>query len=118
MRALGAISALQAKHPRKTDFLSMAKEGQTRPPMVKRPMRISELAEELEIPQSSASVLVRTLIQRGYMDFSPPGARCLPHLAWEFGSGCNSWRNGSMTLAPSSWHMPWKARNRPWCGLG
>jgi len=112
----------------------MAKKGQTRPAMVKsairilrifevfaeskRPVRISELAEELEIPQSSASVLVRTLVQRGYMDFSPPGRTVLPHLAWEFGSGCNSWRNGSMTLAPSSWHMPWKARNRPWCGLG
>jgi IclR helix-turn-helix domain len=91
---LEAISALQAKHPRKTDFLSMAKKGQTRPAMVKsairilrifevfaeskRPMRISELAEELEIPQSSASVLVRTLIQRGYMDFSPPGRTVLP----------------------------------------
>ena len=56
----------------------MAKKGQTRPPMVKRPVRISELAEELEIPQSSASVLVRTLIQRGYMDFSPPGRTVPP----------------------------------------
>ena len=76
VRALQAISALQAKHTRKTDFLSMAKKGQTRPAMVKsairilrifevfaeskRPVRISELAEELEIPQSSASVLART----------------------------------------------------------
>ena len=75
---------------------NMAKDEGLGPPMVKsatrilrifevfaeskRPMRISELARELNIPQSSASVLVRTLIQRGYMDFSPPGRAVLPTL--------------------------------------
>lgn len=45
---------------------------------VKRPMRLSELAEELDIPQSSTSLLIKTLVQRGYMDYSAQGRMIQP----------------------------------------
>jgi len=46
----------------------------------KRPMRISELADELDIPQSSASMLVHTLIRRGYMEFAGDSRAVQPTL--------------------------------------
>ncbi|MCC7276585.1 MAG: helix-turn-helix domain-containing protein [Alphaproteobacteria bacterium] len=47
----------------------------------KRPMRISELAAELEIPQSSTSMLVHTLIRRGYMELAGQGRVVQPTLS-------------------------------------
>lgn len=44
----------------------------------KRPMRITELAEELGIPQSSASLLIKTLVQGGYVDYSTKGRTVQP----------------------------------------
>lgn len=46
----------------------------------KRPMRISELAVELGIPQSSVSMLVRTMVQRGYMDWASDSRAVQPTL--------------------------------------
>jgi len=37
----------------------------------RRPLRISELVEQLDAPQSSVSMLVKTLVHDGYMDFNP-----------------------------------------------
>ncbi|BBK30076.1 IclR family transcriptional regulator [Allostella humosa] len=47
----------------------------------KRPMRISELAAELGIPQSSVSMLVQTLIQHGYMEATGRGRTVQPTLS-------------------------------------
>lgn len=44
----------------------------------KRAMRITEIAEKLEIPQSSASLLVKTLMQNGYLDYSARGRSVQP----------------------------------------
>ncbi len=46
----------------------------------RRPMRISELASELDMPQSSASMLVQTLVQRGYMEQAGRGRAVQPTL--------------------------------------
>lgn len=35
----------------------------------RRPLRIVDIVERLEMPQSSASMLVKTLVARGYMEF-------------------------------------------------
>lgn len=38
---------------------------------VRREMRVGEIAETLGFPQSSASVLLRSLVKLGYLDFDP-----------------------------------------------
>lgn len=38
---------------------------------LRRPMRISELVKRLEIPQSSTSTLMKTLVAKGLVDFNP-----------------------------------------------
>lgn len=45
---------------------------------VGRGLRISELVERLQIPQSSASVLVRGLSQQGFLDYDPETRTYLP----------------------------------------
>lgn len=44
----------------------------------RRPMRVSELASELAMPQSSASMLVQTLMQQGYMEPAGGGRAVQP----------------------------------------
>ena len=34
---------------------------------VRRPLRVGEIAERLGVPQSSVSMLLRTMVARGYM---------------------------------------------------
>ncbi len=36
-----------------------------------RPLRVGEIVQRLDMPQSSVSMLLKTLAARGYMDFDP-----------------------------------------------
>lgn len=37
----------------------------------RRPLRVAEIVEELDAPQSSLSMLLKTLLNMGYLDFNP-----------------------------------------------
>jgi DNA-binding IclR family transcriptional regulator len=47
---------------------------------VRRPATASEVEESLQIPQSSASVLLRSLVELGYLEYLPDGRRYRPTL--------------------------------------
>src|SRR5579864_4576353 len=44
----------------------------------KRPLRISEIVDKLDVPQSSISMLMRTLRERGYVDFNAVSRDYIP----------------------------------------
>lgn len=45
---------------------------------IQREARVSEIAERLDFPQSSTSVLLRSLTQLGYLDYDPDSRSYLP----------------------------------------
>lgn len=45
---------------------------------VQRPAKVHEIAERLNFPQSSTSVLLKSLIELGFMDYDPDGRTFLP----------------------------------------
>jgi DNA-binding IclR family transcriptional regulator len=59
---------------------------------LRRPARVGEIAERLQIPQSSTSVLLRSLVDVGYVTFDPVGRTFCPSYrislmgAWVLGS--------------------------------
>ena len=50
----------------------------------RRPMRISELVKKLEIPQSSTSTLMKTLVAKGLVDFNPETRTFCPSVRLAF----------------------------------
>lgn len=52
--------------------------------VARRPMRIAEIVERLGIPQSSASMLMKTLVARGYMEFDPGTREYCPSMRVAF----------------------------------
>lgn len=50
----------------------------------RRPLRIAEIVDRLGIPQSSASMLVKTLVTRGYMDFDASTREYCPSMRVAF----------------------------------
>lgn len=50
----------------------------------RRPLRVSEIVEKLGIPQSSVSMLVRTLVARGYMEFDAQARTFCPSVRVSF----------------------------------
>lgn len=51
---------------------------------LRRPMRISELVKKLEIPQSSTSTLMKTLVAKGLVDFNPEERTFCPSVRLAF----------------------------------
>jgi DNA-binding IclR family transcriptional regulator len=47
---------------------------------IRRPATASEVEDSLQIPQSSASVLLRSLVELGYLEYLPEGRRFRPTL--------------------------------------
>lgn len=47
---------------------------------VRRPATASEIEDSLQIPQSSASVLLRSLVELGYLEYLPEGRKFRPTL--------------------------------------
>jgi DNA-binding IclR family transcriptional regulator len=47
---------------------------------IRRPATASEVEDSLQIPQSSASVLLRSLVELGYLEYLPQGRRYRPTL--------------------------------------
>jgi len=47
---------------------------------VRKPLRVSDLVEALDAPQSSVSMLLRTLVSNGYVDFSPATREYCPSI--------------------------------------
>lgn len=45
---------------------------------IQRPARVNEIAERLNVPQSSTSVLLKSLIELGFMDYETTGRTYLP----------------------------------------
>ncbi len=50
----------------------------------RRSMRVAEIAQQLNLPQSSVSMLLKTLVERGYMDFDPQGRGFCPSVRVAF----------------------------------
>ncbi len=46
----------------------------------RRPLRVSDLVEALDAPQSSVSMLLKTLVSDGYVDFSPATREYCPSM--------------------------------------
>jgi DNA-binding IclR family transcriptional regulator len=53
----------------------------------RRPLRIAEMVDHLNLPQSSVSMLVKTLVDSGYMDFNPESREYCPSV--RIGFLCN-----------------------------
>lgn len=49
-----------------------------------RPLRVGEIVERLKMPQSSVSMLLKTLVARGYMDFDPASRTFCPSIRVAF----------------------------------
>lgn len=50
----------------------------------RRPLRIAEIVDKLGMPQSSASMLVKTLVTRGYLEFDPGTREYCPSMRVAF----------------------------------
>lgn len=50
----------------------------------RRPLRVAEMVEKLAMPQSSVSMILKTLVARGYMEFDPRTRRYCPSLRVAF----------------------------------
>ncbi|MGH8783823.1 MAG: IclR family transcriptional regulator [Cupriavidus necator] len=50
----------------------------------RRPLRVAEMVEKLSMPQSSVSMILKTLVARGYMEFDPDTRRYCPSLRVSF----------------------------------
>ncbi|MGH8788282.1 MAG: IclR family transcriptional regulator [Cupriavidus necator] len=50
----------------------------------RRSMKVTEIARKLDLPQSSVSMILRTLVERGYMEFDPQGRSYCPSVRVAF----------------------------------
>lgn len=50
----------------------------------RRPMRVVEIVERMKVPQSSVSMLLKTLVARGYMEFDPASREYCPSVRVSF----------------------------------
>ena len=50
----------------------------------RRPLRIADIVDRLNMPQSSASMLIKTLVARGYMDFDAASREYCPSVRVSF----------------------------------
>ena len=62
---------------------------------VRRPLRVGEIAERLGIPQSSVSMLLRTMVARGYMEFDAQLRTYCPSVRVAFLCGWTTRRQGA-----------------------
>ncbi|BDB27360.1 helix-turn-helix domain-containing protein [Cupriavidus sp. P-10] len=61
---------------------------------VRRPLRVGEIAERLGIPQSSVSMLLRTMVGRGYMEFDAQNRSYCPSVRVAFLCGWTTRKQG------------------------
>jgi len=62
---------------------------------VRRPLRVGEIAERLGIPQSSVSMLLRTMVARGYLEFDAQMRTYCPSVRVAFLCGWTTRKEGT-----------------------
>ena len=62
---------------------------------VRRPLRVGEIAERLGVPQSSVSMLLRTMVARGYMEFDAQMRSYCPSVRVAFMCGWTTRKQGA-----------------------
>lgn len=50
----------------------------------RRPLRVADVVDRMNVPQSSASMLLKTLVARGYMDFDAASREYCPSVRVSF----------------------------------